>query len=171
MLRIREATTNDCESINEIYNHYVITSTATFQIKEETLVERESWLRSHSPSVKFPVLVCEEVIGASPGVTRVVGWGSISKFKEREAYQFSCEDSIYVSHDHTHKGIGSMLLKELISRAKIAGFHSIIAGIEASQSPSLSLHSKFGFQQVARLKEIGQKFDKWLDVCYLQLML
>jgi phosphinothricin acetyltransferase len=101
----------------------------------------------------------------------ILGWGSLSPFHPREAYHQTVENSIYVRHDALRRGVGSTLLADLIQRATDLGYHTMIAGIDTEQTGSITLHEKFGFEQVAHLKEVGHKFGRWLDVIYLQLML
>jgi len=145
-LRPRTATVADAEAINAIYNHYVRTSAATFQVEEETKEEREEELRSR-PN-ELPLIVLE-----ADG--EVVGWGTLSPFKSRCAYRDTIEISIYVRHDCHGRGIGSMLLNDLISRAHTIGHHSIVALISADQERSVALHHKAGFTEVGRLREVG----------------
>ena len=161
-IRIRNAVKDDLVSINDIYNYYVVNSTCTWQTDPEKMEERLAWFDGHTGD--YPVIVAE-----SGGM--IVGWASISRFKEREAYRPTVENSIYVRHDRLFRGIGAVLLKEVIRLAADRGYHSMIAGISADQKASIILHEKHGFTKAAHLKEAGYKFDKWLDVAYYQLML
>ena len=163
MTRIRLATAADLPAINDIYNHYVLHCTCTYQTEPEALTDREAWYRDHSPD-KYPVIVAE-IDG------RVVGWGSLSKFRPRAAYAPTAEPSVYIDHEFLGRGLGRVLLVDLIERAKAAGFHSLIGGSSADQPASIVLQERLGFQRVAHLKEVGYKFGQWLDVVYLQLML
>lgn len=159
---IRLATVDDLDAINEIYNHYVHCSTCTYQTEPTTPAERRAWFESRGP--KHPVAVAE-----LDGV--VVGWASISKFRERAAYDWTVENAVYVRHDLHRRGIGSTLLEDSIARARAIGHHAIVAVIDAEQSGSIALHERLGFETVARFKEIGRKFDRWLDTVYLQRVL
>ena len=161
-MTIRLAKTEDLGTINDIYNHYVACSTCTYQEEPSTMKERESWFSNHGP--RHPVTVAE-----ADG--RVVGWASLSPFHARSAYRFTIENSVYVHHEHQRRGIGSALLADSIERAKLLGHRTIIALIDADQLGSIALHLKFGFEQVAHLKQVGFKFGRWLDVVYLQKML
>jgi phosphinothricin acetyltransferase len=158
---IRLATAADLGAINEIYNHFVLTSTCTYQTEPETMTARHAWFAHHAEP--HPVTVAEE-----DGV--VIGWGSLSRFHARAAYARTVENSVYVDHRHHRKGVGRRLLDDLIARAKALGHHTIIAGIDAEQSASVALHAAAGFAQVALLKEVGFKFDRWLHVIYMQRM-
>jgi phosphinothricin acetyltransferase len=173
---IRLATSADLLAINDIYNHYVLHCTCTYQTEPETLADREKWFGEHSPD-RYPVIVAEiadygtpqRAFPATPG--RVVGWGSLSKFRPRAAYAPTAEPSVYIHHDYLGRGLGRLLLVDLIARAKAAGFHSLIGGASADRPASLALQESLGFVRVAHLKEVGYKFGRWLDVVYMQLML
>jgi len=102
---------------------------------------------------------------------QVVGWGSLSAFHERSAYRHTVEDSLYVRHQHQRHGIGSLLLQDLIVRARGLGHHAIIAGMDGEQSASIALHTRFRFEKVAHFKQVGFKFGRWLDVIYMELTL
>lgn len=167
-IQLRLATAADLPAINDIYNHYVPRSTCTFQLDPETLEARRAWFDHHSPD-KYPVIVAEERDNTEAG--EVVGWGSLSKFRERVGYAPTVEDSIYLRHDRHRRGIGRAILADLIARARAAGFHSLIGGVTGDQAASLALHESFCFTRVAHLREVGLKFGRRLDVIYLQLML
>jgi L-amino acid N-acyltransferase YncA len=159
---LRDAIAADLDRINAIYNFYVEHSTCTYQEAPSTTAERQAWFERHGPH--HPVIVAE-VDG------RVVGWGALSPFHARSAYRFTVEDSVYVDDAWRGRGIGRRLLEELVARARAIGYHTIIAGVDASQPGSLALHARHGFERVAHLSEVGFKFGRWLDVIYLQLKL
>jgi L-amino acid N-acyltransferase YncA len=161
-ITIRPATVEDCPAINDIYNHYVLTDTCTYQTEPDTLAERQAWFARHG-SV-HPVLVVEQ-----DGV--IVAWGALSAFHPRAGYRFSVEDSIYVRSDRLRRGFGRVLLGELIRLAREQGHRTVIALISADKAGSIALHEQFGFTRSADLREVGYKFDTWLDVAFLQLML
>jgi phosphinothricin acetyltransferase len=156
---VRPATLADLEAINDIYNHYVLTSTATYQLDPEPLEGRERWFASHD--AQHPVLVAT-IAG------RVVGWGSLSPFHPREAYSRTVEDSVYLHHDFHRRGIGSLLLAELLRLGGEHGHRAVIALIDSEQAASVAFHERHGFAQVGHLKEVGFKFGRWLDVVYMQ---
>ncbi len=161
--RIRLATVDDLPAINDIYNHYVMHSTCTYQTEPESADERAAWFAGHGEA--FPVTV------ATDGGGQVVAWGSISRFRPRAAYGWTVEDTVYVHPEHHRRGIGRAVVLDLIERAKALGYHSMIAGIDAEQAASVALHAACGFQHVADLREVGFKFGRWLHVYYMQLML
>jgi L-amino acid N-acyltransferase YncA len=160
---IRLATESDLPAINDIYNYYISRSTCTYQLEPEPLEGRRAWFAAHPPE-KYPVIVAE-----SGGA--VVGWGSLSKFRDRAAYDPTVEASVYIRHDHHREGLGEALLRDLIRRARELGYHSLIGGASADQTASVALQEKLGFQHVGRFRQVGYKFGRWLDVAFLQLML
>jgi phosphinothricin acetyltransferase len=161
-INIRPATESDLTAINDIYNHYVLHSTCTYQEEPEPLDSRHQWFRHHGP--KHPIIV-------AAADKQVVGWGSLSAYNARSAYRHTVENSVYVDHRFHRHGIGSLLLQELIARARAVGHRVIIAGIDAEQTASVALHAKFSFEKVGHLKQVGFKFGRWLDVVYMELSL
>jgi L-amino acid N-acyltransferase len=159
---LRTATEEDLGDINAIYNHYVLHSTCTYQTVPSTEAERRKWFDFHGE--RHPVIVVEEA-------GKIIAWGSLSPVHERQAFANSVEDSIYVHHDHLRRGIGRMILAELLRLAREAGHHTVLGAISVDQLASVRLHEAFGFRQVARFSEIGRKFDRWLDLVWLQKML
>ncbi|MCE9518849.1 MAG: GNAT family N-acetyltransferase [Verrucomicrobia bacterium] len=159
---LRSAARADLPAINAIYNHYVLHSNCTYQTVPTTEQERMAWFDAHGE--KHPVIVAE-LDGT------VIGWGSLSRFHLRQAYDHSVEDSIYLHHDHCGRGLGGSFLKELLRRAKELGHHTVLGGIDSSQAASIALHEKFGFVKVSHLKEVGFKDGRWLDVVWMQRML
>jgi len=161
-ITIRPATESDLVAINDIYNHYVQNSTSTYQEEPESLDNRRQWFRHHGD--KYPVIVAE-----TGG--QVVGWASLSAYHARSAYRHTVENSVYVHHEYHWRGIGSLLLHDLIVRARSLGYRAIIAGIDADQPASAALHAKFHFKKVGHLERVGFKFGRWLDVVYMELVL
>ena len=161
ILTLRPAATGDLAAINDIYNHYVLHSTCTYQETPETLEDRRKWFRHHGDS--HPVIVAE--LGGS-----MAGWGSLSAYHARSAFRHTVENSIYVHPQHQRCGIGTHLLQGLILRARTLGVHAIIAAIEAEQPASLALHARFHFEAVGRLRQVGFKFGRWLDLIHMELL-
>ena len=160
--RIRLATVADAQAINAILNHYVTNSTATFITELVSLEERLQWLKAHDGV--HPVLVAEEQ-------GEVIGWAALSSFRTRAAYRQTAEVSVYVNHNYHRRGIGRALLEELLKRARGVGYHSIIGGCCSESAASLALLEQFGFTRAAHFHEVGRKFDRWLDVVFLELVL
>ncbi len=158
---VRDATENDLKAINDIYNYYVINTTVSYQEIPETFNDRTKWFQNLIKS-NFPVVVAE-IDG------KIVGWGSLCSFQDRSAYRFCVENSIYIDENHLQSGIGTAIIKELISKAKDNGYKSIIAKICSEQEQSIVFHEKFGFKKVGYLKNIAFKFNRWLSVTIMQL--
>jgi L-amino acid N-acyltransferase YncA len=159
---IRDASDEDLPAIVKIYNHYVETSTATFDEEPQSLDQRREWFRRHGCS--YPVLVAE-----LNGV--VVGWAAISPFSDRPAYRLTVEDSVYVHSEFTGRGVGSQLMQALISRAQALNYHCIVARIAEENEGSVRLHERFGFRKVGTMEEVGYKFGHWLNVTIMMLSL
>ena len=161
-MTIRTATTADAASIREIYNHEVENTTATMDLVPRTLADQEQWLAERSGA--FAAIVAE-LDG------QVVGFASLSPYKERAAYRPTVEDSVYVRRDLGGRGIGKALLTALIDLAATSGFHSMMARIEASGTASRALHSSCGFREVGVEVEVGRKFNRWIDMVLMQKLL
>jgi L-amino acid N-acyltransferase YncA len=161
---IRPATCADLSAILDIYNEAVLNTTATYDYEPHTLEARRAWFDEHVRD-NYPVFVAQN------GDGRVVGWGSLSKFRPRVGYRFTAEDSVYVAADQRGRGIGKSLLQPVIQAARDLGLHAVMAGIDADGKASIRLHAYFGFVQVAYLKQVGWKFGRWLDVVYMELSL
>lgn len=159
---IRAATLGDLAAIDAIYNHYVLASTCTYQYEPTTPDERLTWFRARGP--EHPVTVATEA-------GEVVGWASLSSFRERAAYRFSVENAVYVRHDLHRRGIGTRLLADLVERAARLGHRTIVAGISAEQAASIELHRKAGFVDAGLVRDVGFKFDRWLDLLFMQRLL
>lgn len=161
-ITIRQATLADLPAINTIYNHYVAHSTCVWTPQPCSEAERQTWYQEHGKSM--PVLIAEQH-------GRVIAWGALGSFRAAYTAAGVLEDSIYVHHDFHRQGIGSRLLQALIDAARKDGLRSLLANISADQTPSIRLHEKFGFQKVAHLRDVGQKFNQRFDAVYLQLPL
>lgn len=159
---IRDATADDLQAINDIYNHYVLNCTCTWQTEPEPMPARVAWFEAHQD--RLPILVAE-VDG------RVAGWASLSSFHSRCGWRGTVEDSVYIHPEMQGRGLGRGLLEALLTRAKECGVHSVVGVISGDQKRSLQLHARLGFMEVGRLKEAGEKFGYRLDAVYMQKML
>lgn len=156
---IRKATLKDAEAITDIYNYYVKNDIATFAENPIPVKEMEHNIQN---SILWLVYVESN---------KIVGYAYASKWKERSAYQFSAETSVYLDVNYKEKGVGSKLYEYLLFEIKKQDIHSVIGGISLPNKASQKLHEKFGYQKVAHYKEIGFKFNKWIDVGYWQLVI
>lgn len=163
MITVRHATENDLQQTLNIYNEIIANSTAIFQYEPQTIETRQAWF-AEKQQKNFPVFIAEEN-------NLIVGFSTFGQFRNWQAYEFSVENSVYVKSDCRGKGIGKLLLQPLIDTAKQMGLHTIIAGIVADNEASLALHKQFGFVETAHFKEVGYKFNSWLDLKFLQLMI
>ena len=161
---VRPAKVTDAAAIVEIYNREVTQTTATFDLVPRTLEAQQEWLAARSGAFAA-------IVGVDPRSRQVIGFASLSPYKERAAYRTTVEDSIYVHRDFGGLGIGRTLLGHLVDVARESGFHSIIARIEASSTASRALHAACGFELVGIEREVGRKFHRWLDVAVMQRML
>jgi phosphinothricin acetyltransferase len=159
---IRPAHLDDAEAIRTIYNLEVEGSTATFDLVPRTLDDQRAWLADRSGA--WTTLVAEDA-GA------VVGFAALSPYKDRPAYRTTVEDSVYVRHDQRGTGVGRQLLERLLDTAAAHGFHAVMARIEAGGASSRELHARCGFQLVGIEREVGRKFNRWLDVALMQCLL
>jgi phosphinothricin acetyltransferase len=159
---VRLAIPDDAEAIRAIYNLEVTESTVTFDLRPRSLEQQLTWLDEHA--------------GAHPAVVavegrEVVGFGSLSPYKERPAYATTVENSVFVHRDHRGKGVGRRILEELLRLASDHGFHNVIARIVGDNAASIRVHEACGFELVGVEKEVGRKFGRWLDVVELQKLL
>jgi L-amino acid N-acyltransferase len=146
----------------DVYNHYVRTSTATFDTEQKSVADRLAWLAARDAS--HPVVVAES--GGNP-----LGWGALSVYRERPAWQQTAEVAIYLAQDSTGKGVGRRILEELVSRARETELHVLVAQIVTENAASLSLFERAGFRRVGTMREVGRKFDRWLDIALFELVL
>jgi phosphinothricin acetyltransferase len=161
-LTIRDATQADAPAINDILNHYVLNSTATFITEPVTLQERLIWLGER---LKAHPVVAAELSGA------LVGWGALGSFRTRAAYAYTVEISVYVHGDFHRRGIGRAIAEELLTRARALGHHVVVGGCCSESTASIALLQSFGFSQVGQFRQVGRKFDRWLDVVFFELLL
>jgi L-amino acid N-acyltransferase YncA len=161
-VRTRLARLDDAEAIRQIYNLEVSSSTVTFDLVPRTLDDQITWLQARSGA--HVVLVAEDE-------EQVVGFASLSPFRERPAYNSTVESSVYVRSDQRGKGVGALLLGDLVDLAAQHGFHTAIARIVGGHEASIALHRSVGFAEVGIEREVGRKFGTWLDVVVMQRML
>lgn len=159
-MNIRSARLEDAHEIKEIYNYYILNSVATFE--ENPISVEEMKNRIQSTIVNFPWLVYEVD-------EKIMGYAYAKDWKLRAAYRQSVESSVYLNPEGLNKGVGSLLYNTLIKILVQKNMHIIIGGVSLPNDASIALHEKFGFKKVAHFKEVGFKFEKWVDVGYWQL--
>jgi len=158
-LQIRPAREDDVSAITEIYNHAIRNTTATFDTVEKSVDDRRQWLAEHDEC--YPVVV-------ALASRKVVGWGSLSRYGERPAWRFTVENAVYVSPDFQGHGVGKRILEHLVCAAESLGYRAIIAQVVAGNEASYRVHESCGFETVGVLKQVGHKFDQWLDVVLME---
>ena len=159
---LRNATHDDGAALAHIYNHYIRTAVATFDTEEKSTQDRVQWLAEHTGT--YPVLVAEQQ-------GRVAAWGSLSRWGTRCAYRHTVEISVYVAPDAVGTGLGPLLSIALIEEARRLGHHAVVSQIVGENEASLRMSERLGFERVGVLREVGRKFDRWLDVVLMELVL
>jgi L-amino acid N-acyltransferase YncA len=160
---IRPATTADLPAILAIYNDAVLNSTASYDLEPSTLEQRAAWFEERARQ-GFPVLVAE-------AGGEVIAFGAYGKFREKPGYSHTVEHTIYVAPGRRGQGVGRALLAELIALARAQGKHAMIGGVDSENEGSLRFHLALGFVEVARFREVGRKFGRWLDIIFVELIL
>jgi L-amino acid N-acyltransferase YncA len=163
-LRIEPATPVDAAKIAALYSHHVLHGTATFETEPPDAAEiatRMEKLRA----VGMPWLVARGAGGV------LLGYAYAGPFHSRAAYRFTCENTIYIRHDRLGRGLGTALLKALLAACEARGLRQVVALIAGTEPASVALHAKAGFVEAGRLRSVGRKHGKWIDVLYMQLAL
>ncbi|WP_341912029.1 N-acetyltransferase family protein [Ferrovibrio terrae] len=163
MIEIRDATLEDSEAIRAIYNDAVLNTTAVFDYVAREPQAQRDWMTMKADQ-KLPVLVATD--GAA-----VVGYSSFGQFRPWPAFLYCVENAIYIAPDRRGQGIGQKLLAALVTVATQRGLRSMVAAITAENAASLRLHEKLGFTRTGLIRDSGWKFDRWLDLVFLQRML
>ena len=160
---IRPATEQDIPAITAIFNEAVVNSNAIWTEKQDSDAERLTWMQARL-ALGYPVLV------AADGPV-VLGYGTFGDFRAFPGYRYSVEHSVYIHADHRGRGLGRVIVDELVAAATALGKHVMIAGIDGGNPASLRLHAQAGFGAVARMPEVGRKFGRWLELVFMQRML
>lgn len=157
----RKVSKQDAAAISEIYNYYISETVATFEtetISSQNIIERICKVKADD----LPWIVAEDVSGS------VIGYAYASKWRERFAYRFSVEITVYLPINISGKGIGTALYEALFTELRLKNIHTVIGGITLPNDASVGLHEKFGMVKIAHFREVGFKFNQWLDVGYWQ---
>jgi L-amino acid N-acyltransferase len=152
------------DAILAIFNDAILNSTALYDYKPRTLEMMAEWFDAKAKR-KDPVIGIENDAG------ELTGFGTYGIFRERPAYKYSVEHSVYVDTRFRRQGIGKRLLQEIISAAQRQNYHVLVGGIDATNSPSIRLHEGFGFVHCGTIRQAGFKFGRWLDLALYQLIL
>ena len=162
MINVRHATENDVPAMLEIYNEIILNTTAVWHNEPHTLQMRQEWFALKQEQ-GYPVFVAEQN-------SVLAGFSTIGPFRPWVGYRFTVENSVYVSAENRGQGIAKLLIPPVIEAARQLKLHAIVAGIEATNEASIALHNKFGFIEVAHFKEVGFKFNRWMDLKFLELI-
>ena len=162
-INIRPAIFSDLDTILEIINHEILHSTSIYDYEPRDFETQKLWFEEKQ-SNNLPILVAE--FENAP-----IGFASFGSFRQKEACKFTIEHSVYVAQEFIGKGVGKLLVAELIKLAKAQGFHTMIGVIDIKNHGSIAFHEKFGFKVVGTIREVGYKFDHWLDLVFMQLIL
>lgn len=160
-LTIRDAAESDAEAIAAIYAHHVLHGTASYDVDPPPAEFHRDKIRRIA-AAGWPFLVAE-IEGA------LAGYAYVTQFRDRAAYRFTAENSIYVHPEHKRRGVGKALLATLLDRSSIYGFRTVIAVIGGAEPASIALHAALGFREAGRLNAVGWKQERWLDSVYMQL--
>ena len=163
-MEIINCTTEYSAQILEIFNEAILNSTALYDYKPRTMENMKSWFETKSKN-NFPV------IGITNEAGELLAFGSYGTFRAWPAYKYTVEHSLYVQKDHRGKGLGKIILSEILKNAQRQNYHCLIAGIDSTNQTSIALHQSVGFEFSGTIKHAGYKFSKWLDLAFYQLIL
>jgi L-amino acid N-acyltransferase YncA len=162
-MAVRAAGEADLPGILAIYNAVILTSAAVYTDDPAPLADRAAWFAGRQAQ-GYPVLVPEDAAG-------IAGFASFSGFRAWPGYRHTVEHSVHVREDCRGQGLGRALVTALFPQAEALGKHVMIAGVDAAYAVSIALHERLGFARVAHVREVGRKFDRWLDLVLVQRML
>lgn len=154
----------ESEQILNILNDAILNTTAIYDYKPRAIESMGHWFEAKKRG-QFPV------VGAFDEANKLLGFGTYGSFRNWAAYKYSVEHSVYVKAAERRKGLGRLILEELIRLAEVQNIHTMVAGIDSENKVSISLHEKLGFQYSGTIKQAGYKFGKWLDLVFLQKLL
>lgn len=160
---IRDAVPADLPEILTVHNAAIAETTAIWDEDPVDLADRQAWFDARA-AAGHPILTAE-IEG------RVAGYASYGAFRPKSGYRHTVENSVYVADGFHRRGVATALMAELVARAALGDVHAIVAGIESSNTTSIALHHKFGFEIVGVMPQVGVKFGRWLDLTWMQLLL
>jgi 2-haloacid dehalogenase len=158
---IRPADPDDLGAITDIYNHYVRSGPATFDIEPFVVDDRREWLGHYAPTGRHRLLVAERA-------GQVVGYASSSQLRPKAAYGHSVETTVYLSPAEAGRGIGSLLYQQLFGDLRSEDLHRAYAAITLPNPASVALHRRFGFADIGTMREVGRKHGRWWDVLWME---
>jgi phosphinothricin acetyltransferase len=159
--KVREAVEADLPALTEIYNHYVVNTAITFDVRPFTPDERRPWFLDHAGQPRHRLLVAEDTTG-------LIGYATTSRWRPKPAYDTTVESTVYCRADAIGRGVGSLLYRSLFAAIASAGVEQIVAGVALPNAASVALHERLGFREVGVFEAVGRKFDQWWDVAWYQ---
>ena len=167
-MHLRDALASDIPALTAIYNSILLTSTAIYNDTPATLDDRLAYWRSRTAQ-NYPVLVAVGQAAVNETLTnQILGYATFGDFRSWPGYRFTVEITIHIRDGHRGRGIGTALLHELIARARTLGKHMLIAGVDSENTASLNFLTRHGFTSAGVLHEVGFKFNRWLNLHFLQ---
>ncbi|MEO8456826.1 MAG: N-acetyltransferase family protein [Chloroflexota bacterium] len=161
-IHVRPAIETDLPGILDITNEVVANGTASFDLDPRTMDEELEWVKQFTGP--YALLVADD--GGE-----VVAWGCLHPYGGKPGYRFTTENSVYIREGHRGQGLGHLVMTALIETAKANGFHAMISRITTDNTASIALHASHGYKQIGLEREVGYKFERWLDVAVMQLLL
>lgn len=161
-MKFRIADVTDAQSVMEIYNDHIAVGNSTMDLQPKTLTEIKDWFRGFWECELIVMLEDEN---------RVLGWGIIKRYSDREGYAKACETAIYLRTAQTRKGYGTLMKKWIIEKCRELGYHHLVAKIFSSNTASIAYNKKLGYELVGSQKEIGYVNGQWQDVTIMQLLI
>ena len=164
-MKIIECDFRYAPEILDIFNDAILNTTALYDYTPWTMEAMKTWFATKQEH-GFPIIgIVDEETG------KLMGFGSFGMFRVRPAYKYTIENSLYVHRDYRGRGLGKILLSEIIKKATEQQFHCIVGVIDAANDVSIHLHTSFGFRHAGTIKQVGFKFNRWLDVDFYELLL
>jgi phosphinothricin acetyltransferase len=164
-IEIRAATRDDLTRLTEIYNHYVVETPITFDLKPWAAEDRAGWFEQFATAGRYRLLVADTVGSGGAGV---VGYAGTTRFRPKAAYETTVETTIYCAPEAIGKGVGSRLYQALFEAISGEAIHRIVAGYVPPNATSAALHHRFGFKPIGVFSEVGYKFERYWDVCWME---
>jgi phosphinothricin acetyltransferase len=159
---MRPAVPDDLPALTAIYNHYIVNTTITFDLRPFEPEERRAWFDDHSSTGRHRLLVAADADGA------VLGYATTSRWRPKAAYDTTVESSVYCRPDAVGRGVGSALYAALFASLAAEDIHRIVAGISQPNPASVALHRRVGFRQVGVFSNVGRKFGQYWDVAWFE---
>lgn len=162
MVTIRPAVLTDLSTLTDIYNHYIVHTPITFDVKPHTIETRRGWFDEHCATGPHRLLVAIDDDGS------LAGYATTSRWRPKASYDTTVESSVYCRHDARGRGIGRLLYQSLFAAIAGEDVHIIVAGATMPNAASVALHERMGFTRVGTFTEVGRKFDRFWDVAWFQ---